>query len=234
MICPLKKFVFIHIPKTGGTSIEDALFTFPEVYHFLKDKNRNKPLINNAFFPLREAGLAETIKNNPNYFLFAFVRNPWDRFVSLYRHSSRVRLEARTNKRVKKKQRADLSFDEYVEIVISGIQDCCPLALKYFNDFDFFHTKFKQVQYLLEYSKTYLNSEWDLSFRKIDFIGRFETLEEDYRKLEKPLGLKLPPLGRRDWGSVTTPPYRNFYTPTTQELIAAFYKEDIEHFHYNY
>ena len=95
MICPRNKFIFIHIPKTGGTSIEDALFTFPEVYHFLKDKNRDKPLINNAFFPLRQDGLAETIKNNPNYFLFTFVRNPWDRFVSLYRHSSRVRAEAR-------------------------------------------------------------------------------------------------------------------------------------------
>ena len=45
---------------------------------------------------------------------------------------------------------------------------------EYYNNFDFFHTKFKQVEYLLEHSKTYLNSPWDLSFREIDFIGRYQ------------------------------------------------------------
>lgn len=64
------KFIFIHIPKTGGTSVKDALLPFSDMIYSMPWKHRTakywKPN-----FPFWD-----------DYFKFAFVRNPWDRMVS--------------------------------------------------------------------------------------------------------------------------------------------------------
>lgn len=66
MISKDKKIIFIHIGKTGGTSIGHAVFgnTYLHTTEWIKDL---------------EASL-----NLNEYFKFTFVRNPWDRMVSHY------------------------------------------------------------------------------------------------------------------------------------------------------
>ena len=59
--------IFVHIPKTGGTSISKALFG-SEFGHCTVDHYE-------IFSPERFR----------NYFKFAFVRNPWDRLLSAYK-----------------------------------------------------------------------------------------------------------------------------------------------------
>lgn len=67
VISEKQKFVFIHIPKTGGTSITECL---SDTY--------------------RSGGFHSTAKNVESeiaweqYFSFAFVRNPWDRMLSAF------------------------------------------------------------------------------------------------------------------------------------------------------
>ncbi len=56
------KFIFVHVPKTGGASIEKALC---------------EPLIGPLHARLRSI-------RKGNRFAFGFVRNPWDRLVSAY------------------------------------------------------------------------------------------------------------------------------------------------------
>jgi hypothetical protein len=58
--------IFVHIPKTAGSSITQALFGAP---------SRHVP-----YFVYQRAN---PIKFH-RYFKFAFVRNPWDRLVSTY------------------------------------------------------------------------------------------------------------------------------------------------------
>ena len=85
MICHKYKTVFIHIPKTAGTSVE-------AMFGFVKIKNQN-------FFieELKEKHWnAEQIKNKyggyfDEYFKWTIVRNPWDREVSLYNMMKRQR-----------------------------------------------------------------------------------------------------------------------------------------------
>jgi len=69
------RFIFVHIPRTGGTTIS-SFFGFTNPTH-------------QAFAGLPKcATLQEYIKVHPKfayYFKFAFVRNPWDKVVSEYK-----------------------------------------------------------------------------------------------------------------------------------------------------
>ena len=64
MIDEFHKFVFIHIPRTGGTSIEQSF--------------------NPERIPNQHMQLKHISDKFSDYFKFAFVRNPWERMVSYY------------------------------------------------------------------------------------------------------------------------------------------------------
>jgi hypothetical protein len=79
MISLKHKFLFIHIPKTGGTSLRTWL------YEILQDPSMQI---------LKKHVTAKQVENvidrPERYFKFTFVRNPWDMLVSQYfkaRHS---------------------------------------------------------------------------------------------------------------------------------------------------
>ena len=75
-----RKFAYIHIPKTGGVSIVKNILT---------------PLGFERIGRRHDAYDASQVEDD--YFVFAFVRNPYSRAVSLYRHryvlSERFRLK---------------------------------------------------------------------------------------------------------------------------------------------
>ncbi|MCK4943541.1 MAG: sulfotransferase family 2 domain-containing protein [Candidatus Aminicenantes bacterium] len=83
MVSNRKRFVFVHIPKTGGSSIFRALSPYNDAPD--TDENRHLELVEiyNRYGYLAgdSDGSAGELKK---YFKFAFVRNPWDRVVSMY------------------------------------------------------------------------------------------------------------------------------------------------------
>lgn len=64
------KFIFIHVYRTGGTSIDWAFGR--------RDRHDTHQKL-------------ETIPNWEKYFSFAFVRNPWDRTVSSHKYQTKTR-----------------------------------------------------------------------------------------------------------------------------------------------
>ncbi len=65
-----QNLIFIHIPRTGGTSIEAALgFQLGNDEKHLTAKDLQRRVGEAAW---------------KNAFVFSFVRNPWDRIISLY------------------------------------------------------------------------------------------------------------------------------------------------------
>jgi chondroitin 4-sulfotransferase 11 len=82
MIIRKHKCIFIHVEKTGGTSIECTLD--PNLMNESATHKANA----NAQFEDKHWTALEYLQKHPKlykeYFTFAFVRNPWDRLVSRY------------------------------------------------------------------------------------------------------------------------------------------------------
>ncbi|RIK39425.1 MAG: hypothetical protein DCC55_18100 [Chloroflexi bacterium] len=66
---------------------------------------------------------------------------------------------------------------------------------------------------------------------QMDFIGRFEHLDEDFGQLCRLLGIEatLPHRNRS-----AHRPYQEYYDTETQALVAATYRRDIDAFHYTF
>jgi hypothetical protein len=81
IVCHAPPILFIHNPKTGGTSIMDIMLSL------LPNCEVNK-FGEHGFH--RHANLAQIVDaigpDFHNYYSFSFVRNPWDRAMSLWLH----------------------------------------------------------------------------------------------------------------------------------------------------
>jgi hypothetical protein len=72
------RFIFIHIPRTGGTSIENALGR----------------AVDDAQQIIRSHATISELKTHPKYQAFAWVRDPWDRALSVYAYYVRRKFQA--------------------------------------------------------------------------------------------------------------------------------------------
>jgi hypothetical protein len=79
VVCYEKKCIFIHIPKTAGTSVEQ----------FLKDNGKNEIDFigvrnNRSLQHLTALELSRMVQFFNKYYKFSIVRNPYDRLLSEY------------------------------------------------------------------------------------------------------------------------------------------------------
>ena len=75
------RFIYFHIPKTGGTSVKEAL---SDISHQMVRPHNNV------------AKAREVLGNKTfdSYFKFATVRNPWDKMVSAYEYERQAHPES--------------------------------------------------------------------------------------------------------------------------------------------
>ncbi|MFC5050690.1 sulfotransferase family protein [Rubritalea spongiae] len=189
--------VYIHIPKTAGTSIASAIY---------KDKG-----VGHGHYPYYEF-LREDEGLYNSSFKFAFVRDPWDRLVSAYYHlSSPPSWVADRTKLVSEyiNARAD-DFSEFVRLLSVD--------------------KRMQRWVHMEPQSKFVLHEGEVM---VDFIGRFENLEEDVIKVAKALNLndvKVPHVNK----SKDRAHYSIFYDQYAIDFVRDFYAQDIDVFEYDY
>lgn len=210
-------FIFVHIAKTGGTSIRSALTPlllkdpFRLIQYFF---NRVSDITNHKAgvkFP-RHAKIIAAYEILPRdvfnkMFKFAFVRNPWDLQVSSYHHVKKERPHLLKNIK---------SFEEFL---IFKLEESRP------------------YHYILDASK---EPQWlsliDLSGNcLVDFIGRFENLEQDFQKVLTHLGIKKKiALPHKRKSKTREKDYRKYYNERTYDLIEKHFKLDIENLGYTF
>lgn len=201
------RFIFVHVSKAAGTSIERALGPFR---HHPPDTRLNRWRCKlglqwdyrayrfRQHDSIRVARRVLPAALFDDYFKFAFVRNPWDWLASLYgylqgtpghRHHRRVRT---------------MSFAEYVE-------------------FEIRRGRRSQSGFLTDDGGELL----------MDFVGRFENLDADFARVCAHLGLGAISLPHRN-ANREPRPYRSLYDAATRERVAAHWAGDIRRFGYRF
>lgn len=200
------KCLFVHIPKTAGTSIEAALGMHGEqedvglraVAGTTEDPGR---LFGGhlQYLTLKEIQRRLTVDVLRGYYKFTLVRNPWDRLVSEYAWISRG----------DGRQWARGPVGTFEEFVRS-------------RDYERVHRHgLAQVEFI-----TGIDGHVGL-----DDVFRFEDLPAAWEEICGRLGRRRPleHRMRSDRGS-----YRDAYTAETREIVAQVYRRDIEVFEYEF
>ncbi|MDD5035058.1 MAG: sulfotransferase family 2 domain-containing protein [Methylococcaceae bacterium] len=210
------QFLFVHIAKTGGTSIRDSLgrykWTDPyRIPQFLCSKisgwTGHKI---GAKFPRHAKAIAakEMLPREvyERLFKFAFVRNPWDLQVSSWHHIRRERPQ-----------------------LVAGIENF-EAFLRWKLD------PARPPQYHADMS-TELQSDYVVDLHGnliVDFIGRYESLEEDFDEACRRIGIERPPLVHSRKAVDRDKDYRSYYSDAAAEMVASRYLPDIERFGYRF
>lgn len=209
MISHKHKSIFIHIPKAAGTSVEK----------FLRQVDPEIPSK-----VLRKRGFSKFFNDHLDYYVFSFVRNPYDRFVSAWKWGE---LQYRVHPDIEFYQKKrSVSFDEYVQLTVDDEYRMFNKDL--WSEYDSYHT-LPQFEFFPHLNGGhYFTDKIDSDFT-CDFIGRFENLHEDFNKVCINIGikeLKLP----HAYNS------KNFkeefkWSDLSRDKIYNYYKKDFELFY---
>lgn len=203
-------FLFLHVDKAAGSSIQLALqpFALPRASSRLRRRlvwlgslNRLGGLHRALEFP--EHVTAQTVKTclpkevYSRLFKFAFVRNPWDRLVSRYAYL--LRNEAHPRHSFVKAMKG---FEEYLAWEIA-------------------RGKMHQHTYVCDARGGWI----------VDFVGYYERLHEDFARVCGCLKIsgELPRANTSKHRA-----YQSYYTPATRDLVAKNFARDIELFRYEF
>lgn len=200
------KCIYIHIPKTAGTSIENALLGQSEnpVERGITDHKTA------AYYKRKHGPLFE------KYFVFSIVRNPWDRIYSIFSYYTNGG-----------NQRDDLNI---VRSIPDSFKGFCRKYLRNNRRLYFFGKPILWPQYRFLLVKKYLFfPSWKNS--PIDYVGRFEKLEEDFNYIADRIKLpyRLPHVRRNQHDH-----YAGKYDSETISMVSAIYQKDIEMWGYEF
>jgi hypothetical protein len=216
----------VHIPKTGGQSIEKF---FLDTLGLSWEQRAPLLLRTNTIKELGPPRLAHLTANEYtqykyitdklflSYFKFSFVRNPWARLVSHYRYNNIYSL---------------YPFRFFVKNL---------LVQKYYKK-DYW---FLKPQHEFIYSR-----KGELL---IDFVGKFENIKSDFKYITLKLGIDnavLPHINKSKNGlkdrilcklpwidlknNTIKVDYRRYYDSKTRDIISKLYEKDIELFGYDF
>ena len=200
------RFVFVHVPKAAGTSMRSALKRLDgDETSAIAPRTKHETLYQvRAAWPDRVGAASDALDD---YFVFGFVRNPWERMVSLYHYL----VERRPRKEI---DGVD-SFAHFLRLV--GEEEPWVVGL---------HSMRVQVDFFRPQSDSQPHA---------DFVGHLEHLHEDFdwlcQRLELPDSLVLEQLNR---SSNSDRDYREFYTPALVDIVAGRFANDVETFGYSF
>ena len=199
------RIFFIHVPKTGGTSIANALgisdYTHIKAWEVAASGNR--PLL----------------KNN---FSFGVVRNPFDRFISLYNYARMDKSYYHDNLVQPETPERPRHMD-YITLKNSSLKECV------------FLLKDGKLKHNLQWNQWVPQYTWlyDKKGKKalVKKIYHFEHLDELIKDLND-LGYAFESFPRLN-ASVKSD-YSKLLDKESRKILENIYSKDLEYFGYNF
>lgn len=197
IISPGRNYIFVHIPKTGGTSLAAALETRAMKDDILIGDTPKAQKRKARLTALKAKGRLwkhstlddiEGVIDPAGMFVFTLVRNPWDRMVSYY---SWLKKQSFDHPAVHLAQRCDFS--------------------------GFLNAPHTRASLGVNPYGRYVNDQ--------GFFFRIEQLDEDLKPLWEHLGfsLTIPHLNQ----SNRSQDYRSYYSDADAEFVGQLFAKDI-------
>lgn len=201
------KFIFIHIPRTGGSTITAAL---------PGDNHRERGF---DHWHIDATYLKNKISNFDEYFTFSFVRNPWDRLYSEYSYNKRYieKLKLR---------------DTYIPNGVNFFEECdfktWLLDRKTWQAWDK-QKYYKPIQ--LQTQLGYLSVDGKVVISK---FAKFENLQTEYKDICDILKLMPVSLKKLEPSKIRVADYRQAYDQEMIDFVHEKHIEDVTFFDYSF
>jgi hypothetical protein len=201
------RFIFVHIPKAAGTSVMKTLQEINGNNKKWLAKTKHETLAGfNANISDRFSLKDRILSRSPKgYFTFGFVRNPWDRMSSFYRFL------------VEKRPMPEIDTVENFKDFLRQAEDGVEWIQELYS-----------MKPQLEY---FTLADGRL---KIDFLGHFEHLTEDFNSVTDMLGLSAVSLVHQNRSTNSDKDYRKSYDDEMVEIVSKRFSEEIVLFGYDY
>ena len=212
MISHQYKCIFIHIPKTAGSSVNKFLFN----EKFLDWQKPNYEILY-GWCPVRKIHLQHATPDQllnlelisedhwQDYYKFIFVRNPWDRAYSDYLW-------------MKKDRNINGSFRDYI-LKKNNFEKV--LTDRSFKEYRGDHL-YSQSHFLMPHKKDF------------NYIGTFENFNTDIQKICEALNLKWNTQLHEKKNSNRKSHYSLFYNRSKKKLVDSIYSDDLKNLGYSY
>jgi len=228
-----RKFWFVKVGKTANTSVKKALVKYisdkqginvPGWHHGTHAQLGRLDPHSTVQEIIGKIGNEEFM----NIYSFGFARNPWDRAVSCF-------FMQKQNNRVKEFN--GLRFEDWVRttyenciyLEANNLYPDGPRPDESFKspgdaDFSWYGPWTKSCYDYLVYDGNIV----------VDFIGKFENLQEDFNTICRTVGIQDPPKLKRYMKSRHKHYTKYYPTQELKDMVAFIYKNDVEHFRYKF
>lgn len=202
------KFIFFHIPKTGGTSVESKLKAFADITAINKKDSiywcHTEPQDLKKHFELKSWDWNE-------YFKFAVVRNPWSFCLSIWTYAYHCKKEWEG---IDTSNLPDLDWVRAVNNITShkNYSDFCLKAYKKDTQYDFLYDSSGNCM--------------------VDYICKLENIQQDIDHVCSLLNLPTQEIPYENVSNKQN--YRSYYNEQSRDFIAKLCKNTISKFNYKF
>jgi hypothetical protein len=197
-----RKILFVHVPKNAGSSVYRALgrdrSTHAELQWY---KDNLNPFVYKAIYK------------------FAFVRNPFDRFLSLYNYA---RMEqSMHHSSVCPDSALHGKHRDYDKLKNASLYECAQMLQAGQLEHDEYYNQWRPQHVWLDVDRG----------EGVNFIGRFEKISEDFSKIAINIGARHQISKTNESKRVN---YRDEFDERTRAVVQDYYKEDLKRFGYRF
>jgi hypothetical protein len=206
IISHAKKFIFFAVPKTGTHAVRELLSP-----HKGPDDWEQQTLFGEQLLPIPEIAKIQhghisaqqiapylDVSIWQNYFKFAIVRNPFDRFISICFFLNRKN-------------------PMFVETPLQWMKSAIKVQ------------RFRQRILVKPQYQQLIDGQGNIA---MDYVGRYETLQESVDEICQQLQLETTPLQKRNTSEHSE--YREYYDDELRSAVENIYQEDLRRFNYSY